>query len=155
MAYQPVPPPPPTPPQGTGQRPAARPRSGWVRVVLAVTLVLLVAVAGCTTLVYMGGSRLLDTFRAPVDTANEFLDAARATETAVPEQVCSRSFELARELRRSEGQHLKDVHIVNDRASVSGTVTLDGGRVSPLTVELRKAGGRWCVDSTRFVPPPR
>lgn len=164
MAYQPVPPPPPIRPRGgpggrqvppgTEPSPSAPRRPGWVKPMLVVALVVLAVVAGCTTLVYVGGSRLVGVFREPVDTANAFLDAARADEAAVHEYACSPFFELARQLPRSAGQHLTDVHIANDRATVSGTVTLQGGRVSPLTVELRQTDGEWCVDSTRFATPP-
>jgi hypothetical protein len=121
-----------------------------------VVAVAVVVVAGCSTLLYLGGSRLVGSARAPVDTANEFLDAVRlGGPAASPRHVCSGPFELAEELRASSAQNLSSVHISNNRvATVSGTVTLAEGRTSPLTVELRRIDDGWCVSSTRFESAP-
>lgn len=158
MADAPLPPPPapaggqvPPPPPPTQRSP--QPRGS--RVVLWVVVGVVVVVAGCSTLLYVGGSRLVGSARAPVDRANEFMDAVRAGGPAAGRHVCPGPFELADGLPTSEGQHLSEVHIASSgTATVSGTVTLAGGRTSPLTVELRRIGDGWCVSATRFETPP-
>lgn len=161
MADTPVPPPPPSGP-GHGPPPAPPwaqpppPRSGGGRIVLMVVVGVVVVVAGCGALLYVGGSRLVGAARAPVDTANEFLDALRAGDDPGAHLCDGRDrLEATGDLAASEGQNLSSVHISNNRvATVSGTVTLAGQQRSPLTVELRRDGDGWCVDSTRFEAAP-
>lgn len=159
MADAPLPPPPPPagqvpPPPAPTQRPVA-PRAGRGRVVLWVVLGVVVVVAGCSTVLYIGGSRIVRTARAPVDTANEFLDAVRAGGPAAGRDVCPGPVELADGIATSEGQHLSEVHVSSSGiATVSGTVTLAGGRTSPLTVELHRTDDGWCVAATRFETAP-
>ncbi|MEX2621853.1 MAG: hypothetical protein WD250_16675 [Egibacteraceae bacterium] len=160
MADTPLPPPPSAPngqvppPPAPARRPP--PGAGVSRVVVWVVVGLVVVVAGCSTVLYVGGSRLVRTARAPVDTANEFLDGVRAGgPAAAGREVCPGAFELADELATSEGQHLSEVHVAGSgTAAVSGTVTLAGGRTRPLTVELRRLDDGWCVSATRFETAP-
>lgn len=153
MAQEAVPPPPPLP-QAGAQGPPAPPASRTGRVVLVVVVALLVVVAGCSTLLYLGGSRLVGAARAPVDTANEFLDGARAGQGGDGDLACSGTSPVTGDLERSEAQNLSSVHIDGQGAVVSGTITLHDGQRSPVTLKLRRRDDGWCVASSRLAPPP-
>lgn len=152
MAQDAVPPPPPLP-AAAAQDPPSPPPSRTGRIVLIVVVALLVVVAGCSTLLYLGGSRLVGAARAPVDTANDFLDGARA-EQGGDDLACPGTAPVTADLARSEAQDLSSVHIDGQGAVVSGTITLQDGQRSPVTLELRRHDDGWCVASGRLAPPP-
>ena len=151
MAQESVPPPPPLPAAGP---PATSSPSRTGRIVLIVVVALLVVVAGCSTLLYLGGSRLVGAARAPVDTANEFLDGTRAGQGGGGDLACPGTSPVTGDLGRSEAQDLSSVHIDGQGAVVSGTITLQDGQRSPITLELRRRDDGWCVASSRLAPPP-
>lgn len=153
MALEAVPPPPPLPAAETrGTPPPPPPRTG--RIVLIVVVAVLVVVTGCSTLLYLGGSRLVGAARAPVDTANEFLDGARAGQGRGDGLACPGTSPVTGDLARSDAQDLSSVRVDGQGAVVSGTITLEDGQRSPITLELRRRDDGWCVATSRLAPLP-
>jgi hypothetical protein len=117
-----------------------------------VSLIALLVLGGCGALVTVAGVRLMGSMTAPVDVANEFLDAARSGDDVAP-YLCGDASpgDVPPELANSEGQRLTEVHVSNNRvADVGGRLTLSGGDRTPIQMELRRAGDDWCVWGVRY-----
>lgn len=125
---------------------APRRRRRWVVFLIVGLLVL----GGCGAAATYAGMRFMGSMSAPVDVANDLLDAAR-TGGDTAGHLCGDAAEVDPRLASSEGQRLTSVHVSNNRvASVGGTITLDGGERTGIDLELRRRDGEWCVQHLAF-----
>ena len=151
------------PPQGYGQ--PGPPPGGWqpqqpppqkssgsgclkaFLIVLAVLAVLgvVLAVAG-----YFLFRTVVDEVTAPVDAANDWMDAIRDGDDARAAELSCDDLSPAdaEVVRRTTGQQLLAFSLENGRGEVTGFVSLDGAAEVPVTVAVRDTGrGTACVES--------
>lgn len=82
---------------------------------------------------------------APVDVANEFLDAMRAGEDAGA-FTCMGAVDPIPPIESSQGQRLTSVNISNNRvARVEGTLTTAEGDRRSIDLRLNRRDDDWCV----------
>jgi uncharacterized protein YceK len=133
--------------------PAATPKKrSTLKTVLLVLLVLFVlGLGGCGAIVFFAAK----TVGAPVDTANKWLDALEDERSSaeLEKLSCPGLFDKLDEVRDqlaargwTGGQNLTSSSIVNDGATVEGTLEYTTGNVGVI-IELEKSGGDWCVFS--------
>ena len=139
------PPAPPTPPPAPPTPPAPPSRRTTRRVVLIAGLLLLLLVGGCAGLAAVVVPRVLDSVTAPIDVANDYLDAARAGGELAP-FACHSGDRPHPELPDSQGQYLSTVEIDGRSfAEVGGSLALEDGFPARITLELRRGADQWCV----------
>lgn len=139
-------------PQPMGGAPKRR---KWPIVLGVIVVVLLLLIGGCGLLIRKGVGALT----APVDASNAWLDAAQPAQNATLRQLTCGGSErtVATMLRELNGagftgtQRLSNSSIVNDAATVSGTISTAKGNV-PIAFDLAHGSateGRsgWCVQS--------
>ena len=141
--------PPPTQPSAPPIPPPAAPippsRRTTRRVLLIAGLLLLLLVGGCAGLAAVVVPRVLDSVTAPIDVANDYLDAARAGGELAP-FACRSGDRPHPELPGSQGQYLSTVEIDGRSfAEVGGSLTLEDGFPARITLELRRGADQWCV----------
>jgi len=129
----------------------AKKRSTLKTVLLVLLVLFVLGLAGCGALVYFGAK----TIGAPVDTANQWLDALEDERSSAQLEAlsCDGLFDKLDDVRDqlaargwTGGQNLTSSNIVNNQATVTGTLeyaTTDVG----VSIELDKVGGEWCVYS--------
>lgn len=137
----PPPPPPPGPPgAGDPQR-----RRTTRRVLITIVVLLVLLAGGCGVLAATVGLRAVEGLSAPVDVANDYLDAGRSGQDLAP-HACSPDEAPRDEVVTSRGQQLGSVEInAGSSAEVEGTLTLESGAVVQVRVALLRAGDGWCV----------
>jgi hypothetical protein len=108
-----------------------------------LVLVGVLLVGGCSAALAVGVGWFTTTVRAPADAANVYLDEARAGET--PSTACPSSASPDPEVAVSTGQNLNEVEITGGSAEVSGSLTLEDGTRAPITLDLDRRDGEWCV----------
>jgi hypothetical protein len=121
---------------------------------LVVGGVLTLVAGRCAAVGYKGFKALT----APIDASNRWIDAVQAGDVETAGELSCGPTEadlddMLRALdvgRWSNGQDLKNSHIQNSVAEVTGTIAYDGGR-APITIWLVHGRGRghegWCVAS--------
>lgn len=115
------------------------------RVLLIAGLLLMLLIGGCAGLAAVVVPRVLDGVTAPIDVANDYLDAARAGSELAP-FACRPGDHPHPELPGAQGQYLSSVEINNRSfAEVGGSLTLEDGFPARITLELRRGEGEWCV----------
>ncbi len=147
------PPPPPGPAPATHQPPPpAYPvsrrtrKSTWIWVGVGLLLLL----TGCGVFAVAAVSGFVGRMTAPVDVANEYLEAARTTADVAP-YACEDAPPVDPEVADSRTQYLGDVTLSGRRfATVSGTITLGDGFETEITMRLSNDDDAWCVREVRF-----
>lgn len=81
---------------------------------------------------------------APVDVANDYLDAAREGGDTTP-HTCGADVPPPAGVVASTAQDLTDVSISGGRATVNGTVRLPDAGATSVRITLTRGDGEWCV----------
>ena len=81
---------------------------------------------------------------APVDVANDYLDAARASEDTSAD-TCGGEVPLHPDVAGSSAQNLANVSISGGRATVTGTLRQLNGSEDEIRITLGRSDGDWCV----------
>ena len=82
---------------------------------------------------------------APIDVANDYLDAARGGDD-VTRYPCDPTMATDPAVSASTGQNLHSVSMSGPRATVTGTLTLQDGRDTDIRIRLGRSNDEWCVD---------
>lgn len=128
------PPPPPAPPKRSNRR-------RWI----IAGLILLLILGGCGALAATGAVRTFRGMTAPIDVANDYLDAARGGGDA-GRYSCDDAMGTDPTVSASTGQNLHSVSIGGPRATVSGTLTLQDGQDTEIRLRMGRSNDAWCVD---------
>lgn len=114
---------------------------------------LLLLLGGCGTLVTVGAMRAFQGFTAPIDVANDYLDAARAGTDLTP-YACRPDEPPRPEVVTSREQNLNSVEIDGRSfAEVEGSLTLEERLPARVTVFLSRRGDEWCVSAVEVGQP--
>lgn len=117
---------------------------------MLVGVLLLLLLGGCGVFAVTAVSGFIGRMSAPVDVANEYVDAARDGNDVTP-YTCEPDVGVDPELADSRAQNLVGVDIVNRRhATVTGLLTLGDGFETEITMRLNQVDDAWCVHEVRF-----
>lgn len=135
----------PSPAPFAAQPPSARRSRGSWRVWATVGVLLVLVVGGCGTVAVLGGMRAFDALTAPMDVANDYLDAARSGGPLAP-HACRPDDPARPEVVASRSQRLTSVEIDGGAiAEVRGSLVLSDDVPVPVLVTLGRRDGSWCV----------
>lgn len=108
-------------------------------------MILLLILGGCGALATTGALRTFRGMTAPIDVANDYLDAARGGAVA-GRHTCDGALDTDPAVTASTGQNLHSVSISGRRATVSGTLTLQDGPDTEIRIRMGRSNDAWCVD---------
>lgn len=132
------------PPGGQPPHPATPPKGSNRRRWIIIGAILILLLGGCGALAVTGAIRGFQAMTAPVDVANDYLDAAREEGDTTP-HTCGADVPPPAGVVASTSQDLTDVSISGGRARVNGTVTLADAGATEVRVTLTRGDGEWCV----------